>query len=147
MITRRGLLVPAILAVCWGCGPQTLADQYLGEMEEIGNTGSTVIHVEETDAYALIVGGTDSNDAVTVTPYARSGSGWERPAMGGTSCNAPSAMLGFQGAYVYCGLLRSADLSTGVSVAGNQAMVVDLPGGDRLWFVYSDEQGDPERIN
>jgi hypothetical protein len=146
MIMRSGSLVAAILAA-WACGPQSLAEQYLAEMKEIGNTGSTVLHVEETESYALVVGGTTSDDAVKVTPYERSGSGWDRSMMGGTSCQGPSAMLGFQAGYVYCGLLQSDDPYTGVSVAGNQATLVDLPSGDRIWFVYSKEQGDPERTN
>jgi hypothetical protein len=140
--TALGLL---LLIVTSGCGPGTLADQYLAEMDEIGNTGSTVVHVEETESYALVVGGNASSDAVSVTPYERSGSGWERSMMGGTSCDGPSAMLGFGSGFVYCGLLPAGDATTAVSVAGHQATIVPLPDGDRVWFVFSDEQGEVER--
>ena len=72
-------------------------------------------------------------------------SGWERHPMGGTSCEGPSSSLGFHGGYVYCGTLTPDDPSTRVSVAGNEATIIDLPGGNRIWFVYSAEQAEPER--
>ena len=40
MISKRALIALTAVAA-GGCQPQTLADQYLAEMEEIGNVGST----------------------------------------------------------------------------------------------------------
>jgi hypothetical protein len=147
MISKRALIALTAVAA-GGCQPQTLADQYLAEMEEIGNVGSTVLLVEESESHALVLGGGSAAkdlEAISLTPYLRSDGGWERNPMGGTSCSGPSSSLGFHGGYVYCGSLTPEDASTRVSVAGNAATIVDLSGGDRVWFVYSEERADPER--
>ena len=138
------------VVVASACSPQSLAEQYLAEMEEIGNSGSVVIHVEEAESYGLVVGGSSNAETasaepedVSITPYERSGQGWTRSPMGGTSCSGPSAMMGFGDAYIYCGLITPDHPYTSVSVAGNRATILELPSGNKVWYVRSERQGDP----